>query len=66
MDEYAERHGWLDEKGEPRGFGRLYVSLLNAERLALAKLEDHVRARDRDAGAALREYLDAEYAEDDG
>jgi|SRR5581483_9969989 len=46
MDEYAERKGWLDEDGSPRGFARLYVSMLNAERLALKALGDHLRARD--------------------
>ena len=65
MDAFASEHGWLDAKGEPRGFARLYVSMLNAERLALAKLEDHVRARHRDAGAALRDYLAATYGDGD-
>ncbi|MEP6977620.1 MAG: hypothetical protein ABI948_06165 [Thermoleophilia bacterium] len=45
MDEYAAEHGWLDGKGNPRGFARLYVSMLNAERLALARLDEHFRAR---------------------
>jgi hypothetical protein len=47
MDRYAEEHGWLDEEGNPRGFARLYVSMLNAERLALGKLGDYLRARPR-------------------
>ena len=66
MDAYAAQHGWLDDGGNPRGFTRLYVGLLNAERLALARLEQHVRARDRDAGAALRDYVDATYRATNG
>jgi hypothetical protein len=46
MDDYAAREGWLDRDGQPRGFARLYVSMLNAERLALKALADHLRARD--------------------
>jgi hypothetical protein len=46
MDDYAAREGWLDRDGQPRGFARLYVSLLNSERLALKALSDHLRARD--------------------
>jgi hypothetical protein len=45
MDAFAQEHGWLKPDGEPRGFARLYVSMLNAERLALTKLEEHIRAR---------------------
>lgn len=36
MDAYAEEHGLLKPDGEPHGFTRLYVSMLNAERLALS------------------------------
>jgi hypothetical protein len=46
MDEYAARAGWLDEAGNPRGFARLYVSMLNSERLALVRLGDYLRQRD--------------------
>jgi hypothetical protein len=45
MDSYAAEHGWLKPDGKLRGFARLYVSMLNAERLALAYLRHHVRAR---------------------
>jgi hypothetical protein len=58
LDEYATREGgWLDEDGEPRGFTKLYVPLLNAERRALAELEKHVRAASADAATELRRYL---------
>jgi len=54
MDDYAAREGWLDEAGQPRGFARLYVSMLNAERLALRALETHLRDRlDADPLVAL-------------
>ncbi len=56
MDEYAEHEGWLDGEGEPRGFTRLYVSMLNSERLALRELEKHIRADHRDALAVLVEH----------
>src|SRR5579864_2095652 len=41
LDAHAEREGWLDEKGEPRGFTKLYVSMLNSERLAIRAMEEH-------------------------
>ena len=44
MDDYAETHGWLTEDGDARGFAKLYVSMLNAERLALRDLERHIAA----------------------
>jgi hypothetical protein len=59
MDEYASQAGWLDEDGNPRGFARLYVSMLNAERLALRELEKHIRSDGRDAASALRTYLES-------
>ncbi len=58
MDVYAEENGWLDEHGSPRGFARLYVSMLNAERLALRALQDHLRVRHADPLAELHSYLE--------
>ena len=57
MDDYAAHQGWLDENGEPRGFARLYVSMLNAERLALRALGEHLRADVRDPFEALELHL---------
>ena len=57
MDDYAESNGWLSEDGEPRGFAKLYVSMLNAERLALRDLERHIRLDRLDAADALHAYL---------
>lgn len=65
MDAYAAEHGWLDADGEPRGFARLYVSMLNAERLAIGKLEGHLRARATDPHTALAEWIEARPASDE-
>ncbi len=63
LDAHAAEHGWLKSDGEPRGFARLYVSMLNSERLALRSLEEHIRQRPpRDT---IEEIL-AEYEEVDG
>lgn len=59
MDAFAAEHGWLDDDGNPRGFAKLYVSMLNSERLALGKLEGHLRARTTDPEADLRAWIDA-------
>lgn len=57
MDTYAAEHGLLDAEGQPRGFARLYVSMLNCERLALGKLGEYLRARERDPFADLAAHL---------
>jgi hypothetical protein len=58
LDAYAAEHGWLTDEGEPRGFTRFYVSLMNAERHALKVLQPQLRARgDGDPlGSILDEY----------
>src|SRR5579884_255211 len=61
MDEYAEREGWFHEDGNPRGFARLYVSMLNSERLALRAFSEHLRERRSDPRAALDSYLAREF-----
>jgi len=61
MDDYAAENGWLDETGEPHGFAKLYVSMLNSERLALRELEKHIRADGHDAAAELHRYLEANH-----
>jgi hypothetical protein len=64
LDAYAAEHGWLKPDGEPRGFAKLYVAVLNSERLALRSLEEHIRQRPR--GDTIEAVL-AEYEEvDDG
>jgi len=57
MDDYAEREGWLDAGGTPRPFTRLYVTILNSERLALRALEDHLRSEKHDGLSELHDYL---------
>jgi hypothetical protein len=69
LDAHAAEHGLLDKDGEPRGFTRLYVQLLNAERSALRAMESHLHARARapqdelhDLFAELGREADAERA----
>jgi len=60
MDEHAAEHGWVDEDGNVPAFGKLYVSMLNSERLALRALQEHLELRPpRDE---LAEYLRRTYA----
>jgi hypothetical protein len=59
MDAYAAEHGWLDEVGAPRGFAKLYVSMLNSERLALRALAEHLRADHADPFERLQDHLAA-------
>lgn len=66
MDEYAQREGWLDADGEPRGFARLYISMLNTERLALKALGEHLRSREADPFGPLNAFLEKTYGDRDG
>jgi len=66
MDAYAEREGWLDGDGNPRGFARLYVSMLNTERLALKALSEHLRTREADPFDTLDAYLSTTYGDGKG
>jgi hypothetical protein len=59
MDEFAAEKGWLTPSGQPKGFARLYVSMLNSERLALKAMQEHIRVRMRDPTRELHEYLEA-------
>jgi hypothetical protein len=66
LDDYAAREGWLDADGNPRGFARLYVSLLNSERLALRGLSEYLRDVSGDPFERLNEHLAAKEARDEG
>ena len=66
LDAYAQEHGWLDGHGNPRGFARFYVSLLNSERLALRALGDYLRERHQARGAALEAHLKTHYTVENG
>lgn len=63
MDDYASQHGWLNGAGEPRPFTKIYLTVLNTEQRCLSRLEGHLRARNQEAGKALRDYLETTYAE---
>lgn len=45
MDAWSAEHGWLDIEGKPPGFVAVYFAAINSGRLALGKLEEHLRAR---------------------
>jgi len=45
MDEYGAAHGWIDPAGNVPGYARFYAAMANSTRLALGKLEDHLRDR---------------------
>jgi hypothetical protein len=45
MDAWSAEHGWLSEDGKPPGFVAVYFAAINSARLALSKLDDHLRAR---------------------
>jgi len=48
LDTYLAQHGLLRADGEPQPCLRLYTSLANSARLALTRLEDHLRKRHAD------------------
>ncbi len=62
IDDYLAREGMLTKSGNVRPCMKVYVSLVNSSRLALTRLEEHLRERRRDPGSALRDYLEAEYS----
>jgi len=57
LDAFYEEHGFLKPSGEPQESTRFYVSLANSARLALARLEGHLRERKVDPNEELRRYL---------
>jgi hypothetical protein len=61
IDRYVAEHGLLREDGEPQACMRLYVSLHNSARLALQRLELHLRATGRDPVEQLGSYLATTY-----
>jgi hypothetical protein len=66
LDRHFAERGFLDQAGEPVSATRLYFTALNSARLALVRLNEHMRERTRTPGAALAEYLEATYSEEDG
>lgn len=61
IDAYVDEHGLVRADGEPQPVMRLYVALQNSARLALGRLEGHLKARAPEPGEALRAYLDHAY-----
>ncbi len=57
IDRYVAEHGLLRADGEPQPALKLYVSLANSARLALVRLEDHLRKQKRDPATVLAQYL---------
>jgi hypothetical protein len=47
LDEYwaDPAHGFIDARGEPHPAAKVYFAAINSARLALARLEAHLRAR---------------------
>jgi hypothetical protein len=62
IDAYVDEHGLIRPDGEPQPVLKLYVSLQNSARLALARLEQHVRVRRSDPIEDLQTYLRAKRA----
>jgi hypothetical protein len=63
LDRYFAAEGFLDAEGVPRPATKVYFVAVNSARLALARLEEHLRVRSRSPRAALQSYLEAEYEE---
>jgi hypothetical protein len=54
LDAYAAEHGLLDDKGEPRGFTKLYMAMLNAERHALVAMAQHLDTHSREPSLVVQ------------
>jgi hypothetical protein len=62
VDAYLDEHGLIRADGEPQPVLRLYVSLANSARLAMQRLEAHLR-ESRDDGEPLAAYLERAYGD---
>lgn len=58
MDRYLEQRGLVDQDGNLPGFMATYFAALNSARLALSKLEGHLKARSPEDPFA--QYIDVE------
>lgn len=45
MDAWSNEHGWLTEDGKPPGFVAVYFAAINSARLALGRLDEHLKER---------------------
>jgi len=66
LDRHFAERGFLNPDGEPSGAAKTYFVAINSARLAVARFSDHLRARDRERGSALRAHLDAHYVVENG
>ncbi len=64
LDRYFAQRGFLDEGGIPQPATAIYFTALNSARLALTKLEEHLRSTVRPPGADLDAYLATTYSEE--
>jgi hypothetical protein len=64
LDAYFDRAGFLDAEGEPVPATRIYFTALNTARLALVRLNEHLKARAPDE-PSLADVL-AEYPKKEG
>jgi hypothetical protein len=65
LDQYFAEQGFLDEEGNPRPASRIYFAAANSARLALQRLNEHMRELG-DGGETLTEYLERKYYGGDG
>lgn len=68
LDRWLESRapGLVNEAGEAPAFMSFYVSLVNSERQALAKLEAHLQAREeRGKPSKLQDWIEATLTEED-
>jgi hypothetical protein len=64
IDAYVGEHGLIRADGEPQPVMRLYVALQNSARLALQRLETHLRSSPRsDPDGDLQRYLAERYGD---
>jgi hypothetical protein len=66
IDHYVAANGLIRDDGEPQPALKLYVSLVNANRLAMTKLEESLRADKADGDDTLSDYIERTYGGDDG
>jgi hypothetical protein len=66
LDNYFEREGLLTAKGSPRAATKIYFTAINSARLALVRLNEHLKERHADPRRELDAYLEATYREVNG
>jgi hypothetical protein len=59
LDRYFAAEGLLTTKGIPRPATRIYFTAVNSARLALVRLNEHLKERRHDPTGELHRYLEA-------